>query len=114
MTIVCPGPVSGPEDTPRVLYGPKGLIQRIEPQDNKRLDVNIAVQLIANAMAAGVTECWLAKQPVLTLGRHRNTPESVAELCDVRMQPISGLGCSLALADWHILSVLRSHAACTG
>lgn len=68
MTIICPGPVSGPADAPRVLYGPKGLIQRIEPQDKKRLDSARAVVLIANAMAAGVLECWLAKQPVLTIG----------------------------------------------
>jgi hypothetical protein len=30
-----------------------------------------AVQLMANAMAAGVEEAWLAKQPVLTMGEIR-------------------------------------------
>lgn len=69
VTIVCPGPVAPPagEASPRSLYGPKGPIQRMEVPDSKRMPASRAVQLIANAMAAGVSECWLARQPVLLM-----------------------------------------------
>lgn len=73
MTIVCPGPVApnAGEGTTRSLYGPKGPIQRQEVPDSKRMPAPRAVELIANAMAAGVAECWLARQPVLTMGECR-------------------------------------------
>jgi hypothetical protein len=51
-----------------VLFGPKGRISRLEQQDKRRMAPERAVQLMANAMAAGVEEAWLAKQPVLTMG----------------------------------------------
>lgn len=70
VTIVCPGPVAPPvgEASPRSLYGPKGPIQRQEVPDSKRMPASRAALLIANAMAAGVSECWLARQPVLLMG----------------------------------------------
>jgi hypothetical protein len=40
----------------------------MEVSDSKRMPASRAVQLIANAMAAGVPECWLARQPVLLMG----------------------------------------------
>jgi hypothetical protein len=58
-----------------VLFGPKGRITRPEQQDKKRMAPGRAVQLMANAMAAGVQEAWLAKQPILTMG------EMHAETC---------------------------------
>ena len=73
MTVVCPGPVAPPdgEASPRSLYGPKGPIQRQEVPDSKRMPATRAAELIANAMAAGVSECWLARQPVLLMGECR-------------------------------------------
>ena len=70
VTIVCPGPVASPvgEASTRSLFGPKGPIQRHEVPDSKRMPASRAAQLIANAMAAGVSECWLAQQPVLLMG----------------------------------------------
>jgi hypothetical protein len=70
VTIVCPGPVAPPvgEASTRSLYGPKGAIQRQEVLDPKRMPASRAAVLIANAMAAGVSECWLARQPVLLMG----------------------------------------------
>jgi hypothetical protein len=70
VTIVCPGPVAPPVGaaSPRSLYGPKGAIQRQEVPDSKRMPASRAALLIANAMAAGVSECWLARQPVLLMG----------------------------------------------
>lgn len=56
------------EVSARSLYGPKGPIQRHEVPDSKRMPASRAAVLIANAMAAGVAECWLAKQPVLLMG----------------------------------------------
>lgn len=69
VTIVCPGPVAPPvgEVSTRSLYGPNGPIQRHEVPDSKRMPASRAAVLIANAMAAGVAECWLAKQPVLLM-----------------------------------------------
>uniref|UniRef100_A0A383WEJ1 Ketoreductase domain-containing protein n=1 Tax=Tetradesmus obliquus TaxID=3088 RepID=A0A383WEJ1_TETOB len=67
VTVICPGPVGSSSDTPRVLFGPKGKISRLEQQDKRRMAPARAVQLMANAMAAGVEEAWLAKQPVLTM-----------------------------------------------
>ncbi|WIA36880.1 hypothetical protein OEZ86_008130 [Tetradesmus obliquus] len=67
VTVVCPGPVGSSSDTPRVLFGPNGKISRLEQQDKRRMAPARAVQLMANAMAAGVEEAWLAKQPVLTM-----------------------------------------------
>lgn len=73
VTIVCPGPVAQAvgEASPRSLYGPKGPIQRLEVPDSKRMPAARAAQLIASAMAAGVSECWLARQPVLLMGEYR-------------------------------------------
>jgi len=56
------------EVSTRSLYGPNGPIQRHEVPDSKRMPASRAAVLIANAMAAGVAECWLAKQPVLLMG----------------------------------------------
>eukprot|EP00879_Flechtneria_rotunda_P028078 GHRR01030156.1.p1 GENE.GHRR01030156.1~~GHRR01030156.1.p1 ORF type:complete len:163 (+),score=38.09 GHRR01030156.1:352-840(+) len=68
VTICCPGPVAtGTRDAPRMIYGPTGPIQRIQKNDSKRMDTERAAYLIAKAMAAGVPECWLARQPVLTM-----------------------------------------------
>eukprot|EP00879_Flechtneria_rotunda_P032148 GHRR01035307.1.p1 GENE.GHRR01035307.1~~GHRR01035307.1.p1 ORF type:complete len:119 (+),score=24.86 GHRR01035307.1:77-433(+) len=70
VTICCPGPVAtGTRDAPRMIYGPTGPIQRIQKNDSKRMDTERAAYLIAKAMAAGVPECWLARQPVLTMGK---------------------------------------------
>jgi hypothetical protein len=46
----------------------QGPIQRQEVPDSKRMPAVRATQLIANAMAAGVSEAWLARQPVLLMG----------------------------------------------
>lgn len=85
VTIVCPGPVALPvgEASTRSLYGPKGPIQRQEVPDSKRMPASRAALLIANAMAAGVSECWLARQPVLLMGecRHWGGRIAVATYC---------------------------------
>lgn len=46
----------------------QGPIQRQEVPDSSRMPAVRATQLIANAMAAGVSEAWLARQPVLLMG----------------------------------------------
>jgi hypothetical protein len=86
---VCPGPVAPPagEASPRSLYGPKGAIQRQEVPDSKRMPASRATQLIANAMAAGVSECWLARQPVLLMGECCDT---MAGFC-IRSWVLTGL-----------------------
>jgi short-subunit dehydrogenase len=68
VTIICPGPVTtGVPGGIRVLYGAKGLIQRVEVDDSRRMRQARAVELVANAMAAGLDEVWLAKHPVLLM-----------------------------------------------
>jgi hypothetical protein len=56
------------DSSTRSLYGPTGPIQSHEVQDSRRMPAFRAAVLIATAMAAGVSECWLAQQPVLLLG----------------------------------------------
>lgn len=69
VTIICPGPVAtGAPGKPRVVFGPAGPITRTELADAKRMAPARAAALVADAMAAGVSEAWLAKQPVLTVG----------------------------------------------
>jgi NAD(P)-dependent dehydrogenase (short-subunit alcohol dehydrogenase family) len=93
VTVICPGPVGSTSDTPRMLFGPKGKISRLEQQDKRRMAPARAVQLMANAMAAGVEEAWLAKQPVLTMGESH---------CS------KSLKCSTVHVSWLLL-----HGVCT-
>jgi hypothetical protein len=108
VTIVCPGPVApnAGEGTTRSLYGPKGPIQRQEVPDSKRMPAPRAVELIANAMAAGVAECWLARQPVLTMGKGRMRRCRLGSA--VQWQNYCPAECKLS----GILCILRFGTAC--
>lgn len=74
VTICCPGPIgTGSEETPRVIYGAEGLISQHSADTKGRLSPARCAQLIANAMAHGVNECWIAKHPVLAIGEFMTT-----------------------------------------
>ena len=70
MTVCCPGPTSTgvAGDAPRHVYGPTGKVSRAADTKGK-MTPDRAVQLIMNAAAAGVDEAWMAKQPVLLMGK---------------------------------------------
>lgn len=66
----CPGPVAtGSEATPRVVYGPTGRIVQNATGSPNRNDPARCVEMIANAAAHGVDEAWIAKHPVLGMGK---------------------------------------------
>lgn len=70
VTICCPGPIAtGSETTPRVVYGADGLIvQNNTGRSNNRLAPQRCAELIANAMAHKLDECWISRHPVLLVG----------------------------------------------
>ncbi len=71
ITICCPGPVSSGSEvaTERSVYGPDGMITRTEePNPKGKVHPRRYAQLVANAAAHGVDECWIAKHPVLLVG----------------------------------------------
>ncbi len=71
VTICCPGPVSSGADVPvqRSVFGPEGMISRTEePHAKGKVAPARYAQLVANAAAHGVDECWIAKHPVLLVG----------------------------------------------
>ncbi|KAG1664699.1 hypothetical protein FOA52_006674 [Chlamydomonas sp. UWO 241] len=71
VTICCPGPVSSGSDVPveRRVYGPTGMVSRTEePNPKGKVAPQRYAQLVANAAAAGLDECWIAKHPVLLVG----------------------------------------------
>jgi hypothetical protein len=70
VTICCPGPISGPLEQPRRVFGPSGWVTReaVEADRSKRLGMKRCTELVLRAAAHGVGECWIAKQPVLGLG----------------------------------------------
>ena len=71
ITICCPGPVGSGSDVPveRSVYGPEGMITRTEePRAKGKVHPKRYAQLVANAAAHGVDECWIAKHPVLLVG----------------------------------------------
>lgn len=79
-----------------MLFGPKGKISRLEQQDKRRMAPARAVQLMANAMAAGVEEAWLAKQPVLTMGEDITMRSCLQDCCNIT--PVSEDGYCMASA----------------
>lgn len=69
VTMCCPGPVAtGSATTPRVVFGPTGQIVKNDTGASNRSDPTRAAQLIANAVAHGVDEAWIARHPVLAMG----------------------------------------------
>ncbi|KAI7846257.1 hypothetical protein COHA_000237 [Chlorella ohadii] len=69
-TICCPGPLAtGGDGKPRLVYGPKGLIQQAATgMSKKRVGTARAADLIARAAYHKLDECWIAYHPVLLLG----------------------------------------------
>lgn len=68
----CPGPAAtGSDETPRVVYGPSGLIKQNHTGAGNRMKPERTAQLIAAAAAHGVDECWIANHPVLAVGACR-------------------------------------------
>ena len=70
VTVCCPGPVSSGSDVPvtRSVFGPSGMITRTEePKAKGKTNPKRYAQLVANAAAHGVDECWIAKHPVLAV-----------------------------------------------
>lgn len=66
VTICCPGPIStGTPGAPRVIYGAEGLIQQQQHGAKGKVTPERCAKLIADAMAHGLSECWIAKHPVL-------------------------------------------------
>jgi dehydrogenase/reductase SDR family protein 7 len=69
-TICCPGPLAtGGDGKPRLVYGPRGLIQQAATgMSKKRVATARAADLIARAAFHKLDECWIAYHPVLLLG----------------------------------------------
>lgn len=70
VTVCCPGPVSSGSEVPvtRSVFGPSGMITRNEePKAKGKIHPKRYAQLVANAAAHGVDECWIAKHPVLAM-----------------------------------------------
>jgi len=69
VTIICPGPIStGSPDSPRLIFGSTGLIPQPHTGSKGKMAPERCAALIANAMAHGVNEAWIAKHPVLLMG----------------------------------------------
>ena len=71
VTVCCPGPVSSGSEVPvtRSVFGPSGMITRNEePKPKGKINPKRYAQLVANAAAHEVDECWIAKHPVLAVG----------------------------------------------
>ena len=72
VTIACPGPVAtGSEATPRNVFSPDGLTAKHEERggSKKRLSPARVAALIARAAYNRLDMCWIAKHPVLLLGK---------------------------------------------
>lgn len=72
VTVCCPGPIStGNDNQVRTVYGPRGMIPQkasSSGKPSKRVDAQIAAELIARAAYHKLDECWIAYHPVLLMG----------------------------------------------
>lgn len=73
VTVCCPGPIqTGSEATPRMVYGPRGLVQKHSTTgtglSSKRLPAALVAELIGVATWHDMNEAWMAFHPVLLIG----------------------------------------------
>ena len=70
VTICCPGPVAtGSPDQPRSIYDGRGLITTHSGDSKKRMSPARVAELIGSATYHKVDECWIARHPVLLMGK---------------------------------------------
>ena len=73
VTVCCPGPIqTGSESSPRMVYGPRGLVQKHSTTgtglSSKRLPATLVAELIGAATWHDMNEAWMAFHPVLLIG----------------------------------------------
>lgn len=75
MTVCCPGPVAtGLPNQPRAIYNGTGLMvtssSSSQKESSKRMAPARVAELIGKAAYYQLDECWIARHPVLLMGRH--------------------------------------------
>jgi len=69
VTLCCPGPIAtGADGAPRNIFGAAGRIVHNNTGAAQRIAPGRAAALVIAAMAHGLDECWIARQPVLGVG----------------------------------------------
>eukprot|EP00877_Chromochloris_zofingiensis_P006070 jgi/Chrzof1/1716/Cz10g18120.t1 len=112
VTICCPGPIgTGSEETPRVIYGAEGLISQHSADTKGRLSPARCAQLIANAMAHGVNECWIAKHPVLAIGYIMQYAPCLGWLIMKKVGPKRARAVSSGRSGYDVAGIMQSSGA---